>query len=229
MPNISGRYSILTASTLLPISIAGINVNKLITYEGVNSRYSVFDANGLSCYTTSTGVYAVGLGIYAYDGSFSYPIINAYGSGSTLNYILIGGTYNNPWVKIDTSANMLVKGGITMYSDQRKKTILNHVELSLKDIANAPLIEHYYNSDDKKTTHVGSIAQYWASMNDWFCKLDNEGYYIMEIQNCALASAISVARELVKFESETDRRIRLLEEENKRLKEEVEQLKWNIA
>lgn len=34
MPNISGRYSILTASTLLPISIAGINVNKLISgYE----------------------------------------------------------------------------------------------------------------------------------------------------------------------------------------------------
>jgi hypothetical protein len=116
-----------------------------------------------------------------------------------------------------------------MYSDQRKKTILNHVELSLQQVANAPLIEHYYNSDQNKTTHVGSIAQYWAEMNDWFCKKDSEGFYTMEIQNAALASAISVARELVKFETETDRRIKVLEEENKRLKEEVEQLKWNIA
>lgn len=125
--------------------------------------------------------------------------------------------------------SLIVTGGITMYSDQRKKTILNHVELSLQQVANAPLIEHYYNSDQNKTTHVGSIAQYWAEMNDWFCKKDSEGFYTMEIQNAALASAISVARELVKFESETDIRIRLLEEENKRLKEEVEQLKWNIA
>ena len=127
------------------------------------------------------------------------------------------------------NGNMLVTGGVTMYSDARKKTILNHVELSLKEIAEAPLIEHYYNSDEKKTTHVGSIAQYWAGLNDWFCKLDNEGYYTMEIQNAALASAISVARELVKFETETDRRIRLLEEENEQLKKEIEILKWNIA
>ncbi|MEE0968274.1 MAG: hypothetical protein U0M06_02735 [Clostridia bacterium] len=138
-------------------------------------------------------------------------------------------TANNSRFRLDSSGNGLFYGGVTMYSDSRKKTILNHVELSLQQVANAPLIEHYYNSDQNKTTHVGSIAQYWAEMNDWFCKLDSEGYYTMEIQNAALASAISVARELVKFETETDRRIRLLEAENKRLKEEVEQLKWNIA
>ena len=125
--------------------------------------------------------------------------------------------------------NLLTTGGVTMYSDIRKKTKIKDVVLSLQQVANAPLIEHYYNSDQNKTIHVGSIAQYWAEMNDWFCKKDSEGYYTMEIQNAALASAISVARELVKFETETDRRIRLLEEENKRLKEEVEYLKLNVA
>lgn len=112
-----------------------------------------------------------------------------------------------------------------MYSDERKKTILRPVELSLKEVAEAPLVEHYYNSDEKKTTHVGSIAQYWAGLNDWFCKKDGEGFYTMEIQNAALASAISVARELSRFESETDRRIRSLEEENARLRKEIEKLK----
>ena len=126
---------------------------------------------------------------------------------------------------IFTGANMKVQGGITMYSDIRKKTKLQDVELSLSQIANAPLIEHYYNSDQNKTTHVGSIAQYWAGLNDWFCKLDNEGFYTMEIQNAALASAISIARHLEKYESKTDKTIRKMKQRIQELEEEVERLK----
>lgn len=127
--------------------------------------------------------------------------------------------------RLDGSGNGLFYGGVTMYSDQRKKTILNHVELSLKQIADAPLIEHYYNSDESKTTHVGSIAQYWAKMNDWFCKLDSEGFYTMEIQNAALASAISIARELDRYETKTDKDIKKLKKRICELEEEVERLK----
>ena len=126
---------------------------------------------------------------------------------------------------VDRNGNMFVNGGITMYSDQRKKTILNHVELSLKQIANAPLIEHYYNTDEKKTTHVGSIAQYWYGLNDWFCKEDAEGYLTMEIQNAALASAISIARELDRYETKTDKAIKKLKKRICELEEEVERLK----
>ena len=129
---------------------------------------------------------------------------------------------------IDASGNFLSVGGITQYSDIRKKTKLQDVELTLKQVADAPLIEHYYNSDDKKTTHVGSIAQYWADMNDWFCKLDSDGYYTMEIQNAALASAISIARELERYESKTDKKIRLLKKRINELEDEIEKLK-NVA
>jgi hypothetical protein len=126
---------------------------------------------------------------------------------------------------IDASGNFLSVGGITQYSDIRKKTKLQNVELTLKQVANAPLIEHYYNNDDKKTTHVGSIAQYWAGLNDWFCKLDSDGYYTMEIQNAALASAISVARELERYESRTDKTIRMLKKRINELEDEIEKLK----
>lgn len=145
----------------------------------------------------------------------------------TLKPLFFGWRGCTAGMTLDGSKNLLVYGGITMYSDQRKKTILNHVELSLKQIADAPLIEHYYNSDSNKTTHVGSIAQYWAGLNDWFCKLDNEGYYTMEIQNAALASAISIARELVKYESKTDRKIRLLKQRVKELEDKIEKLENN--
>ena len=121
--------------------------------------------------------------------------------------------------------NLLTTGGVTMYSDIRKKTKLKDVVLSLQQIANAPLIEHYYNSDQNKTTHVGSIAQYWYGLNDWFCKEDNEGFLTMEIQNCALASAISIARELDRYESKTDKKIRQLKKRISQLEDELEKLK----
>lgn len=138
-----------------------------------------------------------------------------------------GGFNNQGGMKLDASANLLVTGGVTMYSDARKKTKLQDVELSLSQIANAPLIQHYYNSDQDKTTHVGSIAQYWYGMNDWFCKEDNEGYLTMEIQNCALASAISIARELDRYETKTDKTIRKMKQRIAELEDEVERLKNN--
>lgn len=138
--------------------------------------------------------------------------------------LAIGGNSSVACV-VDTSGNFLCPVGITQYSDIRKKTKLNDVELTLSQVANAPLIEHYYNSDDKKTTHVGSIAQYWAGINDWFCKLDSDGYYTMEIQNAALASAISVARELERYGSKTDKTIRMLKKRINELENEIEKLK----
>lgn len=146
-------------------------------------------------------------------------------SSSNYRFQFWNASYSGAVSYIDLSGNFWVAGGITMYSDQRKKTILRDVELSLKEVANAPLIEHYYNSDEKKTTHVGSIAQYWADLNDWFCKLDSEGYYTMEIQNAALASAISVARELDRYETKTDKQIKKLKKRICELEEEVERLK----
>lgn len=47
----------------------------------------------------------------------------------------------------------------------------------------------------------------------------------MEIQNLALASAISVARELQKYESNTDKQIRELKDKVKRLEKELNEYK----
>lgn len=112
---------------------------------------------------------------------------------------------------LDNGGNLLVTGSVTVISDARKKAVIGNAELSLQQVAEAPLVEYYYRNDKNKTVHVGSIAQYWAKMNDWFCKRDKDGFYTMELQNAALASAVSVARELSRVKKEYERRIQNLE------------------
>ena len=167
-----------------------------------------------------------GCGISIYSNGTKIGVVGINGS-QQLEFSIYSNNVNNQRFTVDKNGNGLFWGGITMYSDQRKKTILNHVELSLKQIADAPLIQHYYNSDQNKTIHVSSIAQYWHEINDWFCKEDSEGFLTMEIQNCALASAISIARELDRYETKTDKTTRKMKQRIAELEEEVERLKQN--
>ena len=207
-------------STLLMESDGTMNFT-----PGTAGRKLVINPVGSSIYhyATTSGGWAMGLS-YSSNSGTSFGTIGAYGEGGTFKYYFMG-LYNGNRFQVDSSGNGLFYGGVTMYSDIRKKTKLQDVELSLSQIANAPLIEHYYNSDEQKTTHVGSIAQYWAGLNDWFCKQDQDGYYTMEIQNAALASAVSVARHLQKYETKTDRTIRKLKKRICELEDEVEKLK----
>ena len=225
----SGVSTLMQMLTTGALSLGSSYTHFVITQEGnvgigttspsgrLQINHSAYD-NGLILRRTAD---TAGSSIRFYSNDTQLGFIGINGS----KRIEIGVNSGDLRATIDASANMLVYGGITMYSDQRKKTILGNVELSIKEIANAPLIEHYYNSDERKTTHVGSIAQYWYGLNDWFCKEDSEGYLTMEIQNAALASAISIARELDRYETKTDKTIKQLRKRICQLEEELERLK----
>jgi len=108
--------------------------------------------------------------------------------------------------------------GLNSSSDIRLKNILNDVNLPLYTIANAPSVVFKWKKNDEKA--VGSIAQYWQNILPEAVH-EHEGYLEMQYDVIALLSAISIAKRA----QDHERRIKILEEENVRLKEEIYKLK----
>ena len=129
-----------------------------------------------------------------------------------------------PTVALDVVGSIKASGTVTQGSDIRYKDIHKDILLSLATMAEAPSIEFHFKDDEQKSTHIGTSAQYWQSVSGVVTE-DSEGRLGMDYSSLGVVMGISLAKELSRFENDTDRRIRLLEEENKRLKKEIEQLK----
>ena len=130
---------------------------------------------------------------------------------------------------IATNKDILAHGGITMYSDVRKKDILAEKMLSLESIAKAPLFAFNYKSDDMKHMHTGTSAQYWYdAYGEMFGSIESDGYYTLEYQNLGVAMGISLAREIVKYESKTDKKIRLMKKRINELEKANESLEARV-
>ena len=113
---------------------------------------------------------------------------------------------------------------VSQTSDLRKKTIIGDVPMNLYNVANAPLFKFTWN-DEKEYSghHIGSAAQYWQTVLPELViqGRDADMTLAMQYDVIALASAITVAKTVVNHEE----RIKVLENENKSLKEEIELLK----
>lgn len=110
----------------------------------------------------------------------------------------------------------------TNASDMRLKNKLSDVNISIENIANAPLFMFTWkdaNIDDK--THIGTSAQYWKSIVPEVVVDGLGGYYGMEYSVTALIAAITTARTVRNHEQ----RIVQLEKNNKELRKENEELR----
>ena len=207
-----------------------------IAREGKNGNWVSGRTNAMIRQTTANA-YSVFASIKTYTGSWEIGEYTASGERLLFTYVTDtnfnnGNNSYSGQISFESGGNIIASGGITMYSDLRKKNILSDEVLSVKEIAAAPLFKHTYKSDDNGYIHVGTSAQYWSSIHeDWFTRKDSEGYYQMELQNLGVAMGISLAREIVKYESKTDKKIKLmkkkindLEEANKALDARIKEL-----
>lgn len=119
--------------------------------------------------------------------------------------------------------NLLAKGGITMYSDLRKKNVLNSIIVPLDVMANADLFDYTFKTDEKCKVRAGTSAQYWNRFLPQVTDTDNEGFFTMSYDVLATTCVLSMAKHFQRFLMEDfnnhETRIEFLERENKELKD----------
>lgn len=132
-------------------------------------------------------------------------------------------TWNTANGTLTHKGNFLATGGITCYaSDQRAKTVIEQISLSLKQIANAPTIRFKWNDwkikDDGKT-HIGGIAQYMQRLLPETV-LEADGMLNLDYATTGYIFAVQTAKHLVKTDTEVEklkRRVKKLEKQLKQL------------
>lgn len=121
--------------------------------------------------------------------------------------------------------NLLTYGGITMYSDLRKKNVLNSIIVPLDVMANADLFDYTFKTDEKGKVRAGTSAQYWNRFLPQVTDTDNEGFFTMSYDVLATTCVLSMAKHFQRFLIEDFGRH---ETEIERLKRENEELKNRI-
>lgn len=175
------------------------------------------------------------------DNYCCYSLIRAgtyaFGIGfNTNNEIWLGSATTDrkaggQWLQISSgqvtcSNNLLAKGGITMYSDLRKKNVLNSIIVPLDVMANADLFDYTFKTDEKCKVRAGTSAQYWNVFLPQVTDTDNEGFFTMSYDVLATTCVLSMAKHFQRFLIEDFGRH---ETEIERLKRENEELKNRVS
>ena len=140
------------------------------------------------------------------------------------DYMYLGaGTANS--LRIDSTGNVLTPGGVTMYSDIRKKDVLEDIMLPLERIAEAPLFSYTYKGDKSRTQHIGTSAQYWQDVPGIVRTDGEDGYLTMDYNSLLSASVFSLAKYTMRHETEIER----LKRENEEMRQRIKELERRAA
>ena len=129
--------------------------------------------------------------------------------------------------------NLLTYGGITMYSDLRKKNVLNSIIVPLDVMANADLFDYTFKTDEKCKVRAGTSAQYWDVFLPQVTDTDNEGFFTMSYDVLATTCVLSMSKHFQRFLIEDfgrhETEIERLKRENEELKNRVSELERRAA
>ena len=212
--NGAGNVGIGTPNPLAKLQVEGlVKINASSYGVGLEIVKDVNDISSINLASTSTDLWQISA---RYTSSEN---------GNLKIYYYDGSTWANP-LSINKSGNILVSGGITMYSARKLKNITDERGLSLKELSVIKPTRFTWKDGRDDKIHIGGIADdVQKVLPEVIYKTGEDDTLTMDYGNAAFAIAASLIKPVVNHEE----RIRQLEEENKRLKEEVEQLKWNIA
>lgn len=185
--------------------VAPSSISSKIMFQNINNyqNNNPLSQSGRIVFSLSTQLSG------SYDSTTEFMRLDAATNTCTIN--------GNLSVSLQVSCRNTVhtQGAAFYTSDMRKKSVIDHIDLSLLQIANAPVIRFAWKNGDG--IGVGGSAQYTESLIPELV-MDTANGKVMDYATTAYMFSVNVAKELYKFESDTDRRIRELETEVERLK-----------
>ena len=157
--------------------------------------------NYLACVTVTDGNGVVGKFGVTFNGIGKFVIRGLYKddydkSGDVFSVDANGNT--------TITGSLVASGAITFGSDARYKHKLDDANISLEDIANAPLFNYRWTDRDDKKVHLGTTAQYWngTAFKNAVCPTNDEKLWTMSYSEIAMGNTIVLARELIPIKSD---------------------------
>jgi hypothetical protein len=211
----------INSASLGAASVAG----QTLVYNGSAWKYS--DTSGVtlkadklhanSGITIANGNLSISLGNISLPGS-----VHSYGNIITNSKIAIGYNDVSSSYQFYCKNNGYISGTLTQGSDIRRKNIVGDVDmLDINNVASAPIFRFTWKDREDSHIYAGTSAQYWQDKLPETVLSTDEGYLSMDYGVTALISTIITAKKVVDHE----RRIRDLEEENRKLRKEIDELK----
>lgn len=192
------------------IEVSDYSTDYYAAYRTFNTAISGTDPDYQWCWYHAKGAITRGLSLWSYDAN-----------GTVYNEVASFSAYGGN--RFYVNGNILTAGGITMYSDLRKKNVLNSIIVPLDVMANADLFDYTFKTDEKCKVRAGTSAQYWNAFLPQVTDTDNEGFFTMSYDVLATTCVLSMAKHFQRFLIEDfnnhETRIEFLERENKELKD----------
>lgn len=206
---------IFDSSNLFNIQRKLNSTGGITTFIQVNSSDNLLIGQGIAKAGKNTYIYGNEM-IFAYGtaGTTSSAAMHIYSNGN----VSIGGTTAS--AKLHVYGDLLTTGGITMYSQRSLKNILSYEGLSLEQLSVIKPIKFTWKDGRDNRYHVGGVADDVATVVPEVVYSAND-FLTMDYGNAGFYVAASLIKPVIDHEL----RIKILEQENKALREEINQLR----
>lgn len=109
----------------------------------------------------------------------------------------IGIGTDSPSYKLHVAGAIYCTGGFAFLSDKRMKNVIDRqVQLTVDQIADAPLIYYTLKGDADKRVQLGSVAQYWKKVLPETVQTDKAGTLSMQYDVQAHTAVVVLARKV---------------------------------
>lgn len=213
--DVNGSVMVRGIMKCVRIEASDYSTDYYAAYRTFNTAISGTDPDYQWCWYHAKSAITRGLSLWSYDAN-----------GTVYNEVASFSAYGGN--RFYVNGNILTAGGITMYSDLRKKNVLNSIIVPLDVMANADLFDYTFKTDEKCKVRAGTSAQYWNVFLPQVTDTDNEGFFTMSYDVLATTCVLSMAKHFQRFLIEDfnnhETRIEFLERENKELKDSNKEL-----